>query len=65
MSSTSLEINNSSDSSADELLKDAHEYFNSKKYKDSLACLESFFEKTDSRIDEGLFLQAQFFESNS
>lgn len=65
ISSTSLEKNNSSDSSADELLKAAQEYFNSKKYKDSLACLESFFEKTDSRIDEGLFLQAQIFESNS
>lgn len=65
ISSTSIEKNNSSDSSADELLKAAQEYFNSKKYKDSLACLESFFEKTDSRIDEGLFLQAQIFESNS
>ncbi len=65
ISSTSIEKNNSSDSSADELLKAAQENFNSKKYKDSLACLESFFEKADSRIDEGLFLQAQIFESNS
>ena len=62
---SSIEKNNSSDSSADELLKAAQENFNSKKYKDSLACLESFFEKADSRIDEGLFLQAQIFESNS
>lgn len=64
ISSTSIEKNNSSDS-VDELLKAAQENFNSKKYKDSLACLESFFEKADSRIDEGLFLQAQIFESNS
>ncbi len=62
---SSIEKNNSSDSSSDELLKAAQENFNSKKYKDSLACLESFFEKADSRIDEGLFLQAQIFESNS
>lgn len=62
---SSIEKNNSSDSSADELLKAAQENFNSKKYKDSLACLESFFEKADSRIDEGLFLQAQIFETNS
>ena len=62
---SSIEKNNSSNSSADELLKAAQENFNSKKYKDSLACLESFFEKADSRIDEGLFLQAQIFESNS
>ena len=62
---SSIVKNNSSDSSADELLKAAQENFNSKKYKDSLACLESFFEKADSRIDEGLFLQAQIFESNS
>lgn len=65
ISSISIEKNNSSDSSADELLKAAQENFNSKKYKDSLACLESFFEKADSRIDEGIFLQAQIFESNS
>lgn len=65
ISSISIEKNNSSDSSVDELLKAAQEKFNSKKYKDSLACLESFFEKADSRIDEGLFLQAQIFESNS
>lgn len=62
---SSIEKNNSSDSSADELLKAAQENFNSKKYKNSLACLENFFEKADSRIDEGLFLQAQIFESNS
>ncbi|MDO5772755.1 MAG: hypothetical protein Q4P16_00385 [Spirochaetales bacterium] len=62
---SSIEKNNSSDSSSDELLKAAQENFNLKKYKDSLACLESFFEKADSRIDEGLFLQAQIFESNS
>lgn len=64
-SSPAEKINPPADSSTDELLKSAQENFSSKKYKESLSCLDAFFEKADSRIDEGLFLQAQIFESNS
>lgn len=36
-----------------------------KKYQETLAYLEDFFTKATTRVDEGLFLQGQTFESNS
>lgn len=53
------------DLQADELLKKARAHLESRQYKEALSCLEEFFEKATSRIDEGLYLQGQVFESNS
>jgi hypothetical protein len=53
------------DSTADELLKKAQESYDAKKFSDALSYLEEFFEKSNTRLDEALFLQGQIFESNS
>jgi hypothetical protein len=51
--------------SADNLLKQAQELYNSKNYEDAYAYIQKFFEKAVSRIDEGLYLQGQILESKS
>ncbi|MCI5523803.1 MAG: hypothetical protein MR449_06675 [Spirochaetia bacterium] len=49
----------------DEILKLAQESFEKKEYARTLEYLDSFFDKSVTRIDEGLFLQAQTYEATS
>ena len=58
-------IQDTSSMTADDILSKARESFREKKYKETLAYLEDFFTKATTRVDEGLFLQGQTFESNS
>lgn len=58
-------IQDTSDMTADDILSKAKESFREKKYQETLAYLEDFFTKATTRVDEGLFLQGQTFESNS
>lgn len=58
-------IQNTEDMSSDEILEKARESFKNKKYSDTLAYLDDFFSKATTKIDEGLFIQGQTFESNS
>ncbi len=51
--------------SPDELLDDAQKRFENKEYAEALSELSDFFERSLSRIDEGLFLQGRIFESQS
>lgn len=50
---------------SDELLSKAQECFNNKEYEKTLELLDAFFNKATEKIDSGLFLQAQTYESNS
>lgn len=51
--------------SPDSLLQKAKKLFDEKKYSFALDTLQSFFEKSVSRIDEALYLQGQILESKS
>ncbi|WP_407397317.1 hypothetical protein [Treponema sp.] len=58
-------IQNTENMAADEILEKAKESFKNKKYEDTLAYLDDFFAKATTKIDEGLILQGQTFETNS
>lgn len=65
-------INNAIETSKDisllneeELLKLVKEEFNNNNHKEALRILDVFFEKTTTKIDEGLYLQGQILESKS
>lgn len=58
-------IQNTENMAADEILEKARESFKNKKYEETLAYLDDFFAKATTKIDEGLMLQGQTFESNS
>lgn len=60
-----LPIPNTENMEADEILEKAKESFKNKEYEDTLGYLNSFFEKATTKIDEGLILQGQTFETNS
>ena len=62
---TDVSIQDTSSLSEDEILSLAQESFDSKEFSKTLAYLNSFFEKAVSRVDEGLYLQGQVYESNS
>lgn len=62
---TKVQIQNTKDMVADKILELAQESYNKKEYAASLAYLDEFFEKATTRIDEGLYLQGQNFESAS
>ncbi|MCR5081771.1 MAG: hypothetical protein K6B17_10540 [Treponema sp.] len=62
---TKVQIQNTKDMVADKILELAQEAYNKKEYAASLAYLDEFFEKATTRIDEGLYLQGQNFESAS
>ena len=51
--------------SPDELLKEAQNAYNSKKYRDALSLVDKFLEIAVSRIDEGLFLKGKTLETKS
>ena len=51
--------------SSDEILNLAQQSYSKGKFSECLAYLDDFFEKTASRIDEGLYLKGQTLESNS
>ncbi|MBE6354113.1 hypothetical protein [Treponema sp.] len=51
--------------SADELLEKAQAAFDNGEYEKTLNYLDAFFDKSTEKIDSGLFLQAQTYESNS
>lgn len=58
-------IQNTENMASDEILEKAKESFKNKKYEETLAYLDDFFAKATTKIDEGLMLQGQTFESNS
>lgn len=58
-------IQDTSDMAAEEILKLARQAYDEKKYAETLAYLEDFFAKAATKIDEGLFIQGQIFESNN
>ncbi|MBQ0039326.1 MAG: hypothetical protein KBS64_02725 [Treponema sp.] len=58
-------IQNTEAMSADEILEKAKDSFKNKKYQETLAYLDDFFSKATTKIDEGLMIQGQVFESNS
>lgn len=62
---TGTSIENTENMGADEILDKAKESFKNKKYEETLAYLENFFTKATTKIDEGLWIQGQVFESNS
>jgi len=51
--------------SSDELLSKAQLQYNNKNYADALKSITDFFDKSATRIDEGLFLQGQILEEKS
>ena len=51
--------------SADELLEKAQAAFDNGEYEKTLNYLDAFFDKSTEKIDSGLFLQAQTYESDS
>lgn len=51
--------------SADQLLQNAKNCYEQKKYQDALKFVEQFLLVTTEKIDEGLFLKAQILESKS
>jgi hypothetical protein len=51
--------------SSDNLLKDAQNAYNTKQYEKAQALLTLFFDKSATRIDEGLYLQGQVLEAKS
>ena len=51
--------------SSDELLNMAQTQYNQKQYAEALKSITDFFDKSASRIDEGLFLQGQILEEKS
>lgn len=58
-------IQNTENMASDEILEKAKESFKNKNYEETLAYLDDFFAKATTKIDEGLMLQGQTFESNS
>lgn len=64
-SKTKVQIQDTKDMVSDKILELAQEAYNKKEYASSLAYLDDFFEKATTRIDEGLYLQGQNFESAS
>lgn len=64
-SKTKVQIQDTKDMMSDKILELAQEAYNKKEYASSLAYLDDFFEKATTRIDEGLYLQGQNFESAS
>lgn len=58
-------IENTENMAADEILDKARESFKNRKYEETLAYLDDFFTKATTKIDEGLWIQGQVFESNS
>ncbi len=58
-------IQDTSDLASEEILRLARKSFDEKKYAETLAYLEDFFAKAATKIDEGLFIQGQVFESNN
>ena len=51
--------------SENDILSLAQKSFDNKNYSDTLSYLDDFFDKAVSRVDEGLYLQGQTYESNS
>ncbi|MCR5764270.1 MAG: hypothetical protein K6G00_12895 [Treponema sp.] len=51
--------------SASEILSKAQKAFDDKQYEQCLSYLDSFFEKTEENIDEGMYLQGRTLESPS
>uniref|UniRef100_UPI0025DB51E0 hypothetical protein n=1 Tax=Treponema sp. TaxID=166 RepID=UPI0025DB51E0 len=49
----------------DELLSKAQESYDEGQYEKTLEYLDAFFDKATEKIDQGLFIQAQTYESNS
>ena len=56
---------NTENLSSSEILSMAQKAFDEKEYEKCLAYLDSFFEKTEGNIDEGMYLQGRTFESPS
>lgn len=56
---------NTENLSSSEILSMAQKAFDEKEYEKCLAYLESFFEKTEGNIDEGMYLQGRTLESPS
>lgn len=51
--------------SADDLLERAKKAYNDKQYENAKSLLDLFFQKSTTRIDEGLYLQGQVLEERS
>lgn len=58
-------LEDTANSDASDILELAKKAYSKKKYKDALDYLDSFFKKAVNRLDEGLYLQAQIYESPS
>ena len=65
---SSSNTNNNADTtslSADDLLALAQKAYDAKQYEDALMYLNDFFEKSATRLDEGLYLKGQTLEAPS
>ncbi len=56
---------NTDNLSSSEILSMAQKAFDAKEYEQCMAYLDSFFEKTDVNMDEGMYLQGRILESPS